>query len=471
MAVITDSTFTYTMGVDAVSLAARVTPYNTDGTSLAQSQYSYVANPAGLVVSGINDGNAVPLRLDRFGNLGITAITPVIWDEFEGATLNSQRWTSVATAFVDAQTALGHNLNSTSLTTINAVNVCTSNKRIIRTGRSPLQYRTRKRITNTANSVNDFGFADSVSAATQIPNGAYFQAAPTGTLQGVVTTNSTDAPVTINWLNSNTFNSANAYVWDILVDDDNVTFTIQDTSTGAIVALGNYRMPLAGSRMFAATHLSVFRRCFNTGSAPATAPIHLTYYDFAGYVDMATGAKPWADILSTNHFSSSVVPTTIAQAQTFSNSAEPASMTLSNTTAGLTTLGGKFQFAAVAGAVTDYLIFSFTVPAPFTLVVKSITIDLWNTGAASAQTLFTWGLFANSTTSSAAGNGLRRFIGSQSFGAAAIGQNATQIFKQFNVPVTTDAGRFFGIILRMPVGTATASDVFAGSVDIDGYFE
>jgi len=47
----------------------------------------------------------------------------------------------------------------------------------------------------------------------------------------------------------------------------------------------------------------------------------------------------------------------------YANSAAPASATLSNTAAGYTTLGGQFQFAAVAGAETDYALFAYTVPA------------------------------------------------------------------------------------------------------------
>lgn len=46
----------------------------------------------------------------------------------------------------------------------------------------------------------------------------------------------------------------------------------------------------------------------------------------------------------------------------YANTAAPASATLSNTAAGYTTLGGQFQFAAVAGE-TDYALFAFLVPA------------------------------------------------------------------------------------------------------------
>lgn len=49
--------------------------------------------------------------------------------------------------------------------------------------------------------------------------------------------------------------------------------------------------------------------------------------------------------------------------------------------------------------------------------------------------------------------------------------NVAQIARQFQTPVVCEAGRQFAVILRMPVGTATASQIVQGSVSIDGYFE
>ena len=41
----------------------------------------------------------------------------------------------------------------------------------------------------------------------------------------------------------------------------------------------------------------------------------------------------------------------------------------------------------------------------------------------------------------------------------------------FEVPLRTDPGRLMHVIVRVPVGTATASQVISGSVTIRGYFE
>jgi hypothetical protein len=172
-----------------------------------------------------------------------------------------------------------------------------------------------------------------------------------------------------------------------------------------------------------------------------------------------------------------IQPVTFAQATTWANSAAPGNSTLSNTAAGATTLGGLFQFAAVAGAATDYALFGYQVPAPYSLVVTGIDIDVWNTGAAVATTptLMVWGAGVDQSAVSLATAGITRIpLGANAFPvAAAIGATADRRISVdlTQSPLVTNAGRFFTIILRMPVGTATASQVIQGLVAIKGYYE
>jgi hypothetical protein len=167
-------------------------------------------------------------------------------------------------------------------------------------------------------------------------------------------------------------------------------------------------------------------------------------------------------------------PLTGAQLAAWANSAEPANATLSNTAAGYTTLGGKFQFAAVAGAATDYALFGFQVPAPATLVITGMSIDTWNVGAAVATTatLLTWGIKNNLTAVSlatATGNAIG--VGAQVLPVATpIGGLANRLDRRFSSPIVCGPGRFIDVILRMPVGTATASQVIAGMINFEGYF-
>lgn len=171
----------------------------------------------------------------------------------------------------------------------------------------------------------------------------------------------------------------------------------------------------------------------------------------------------------------------------WANSAAPVSATLSNTAAGYTTLGGQFQFAAVAGAETDYALFAFQVPAQSatnqgrTLLVHGITIDTINTGAAVATsaTVLQWGIgfdgsaVSLATADAAAAKAPRRVpIGIQSFAVgAAVGAQANTLDRVFQQPLVVNAGNYLHVILKMPIGTATASQIIRGTVTIDGTWE
>ena len=54
---------------------------------------------------------------------------------------------------------------------------------------------------------------------------------------------------------------------------------------------------------------------------------------------------------------------------------------------------------------------------------------------------------------------------------AAIGQQAPTIDSRFRTPFRTDSGKYIIIALKMPFGTATASQVIRGVVQVEGYFE
>ena len=56
--------------------------------------------------------------------------------------------------------------------------------------------------------------------------------------------------------------------------------------------------------------------------------------------------------------------------------------------------------------------------------------------------------------------------------AAGIGRCAPDIVANFNdAPLTVESGRFVHVTLQVPIGTATASQVIRGDVQIYGYFE
>lgn len=198
----------------------------------------------------------------------------------------------------------------------------------------------------------------------------------------------------------------------------------------------------------------------------------------------------WASAMAGMGFSSIQGASGQTQGQTSNNanSAAPESASLSNTAAGYTTLGGQFQFAAVGGAETDYALFAFLNTAATTaitgrnLVVRGVWIDTFNMGAASATTptLLQWSLGAGSTAvslatgESAVARAPRRIsLGTQSIAVATAvgGQSDRRIDVNLDAPVVVEPGTYLHIILKMPVGTATASQIIRGTVGINGYWE
>jgi hypothetical protein len=170
-----------------------------------------------------------------------------------------------------------------------------------------------------------------------------------------------------------------------------------------------------------------------------------------------------------------------AQLANFANSSAPSSASLSNTAAGYTTLGGKWQFAAVAGAATDYALFAYQVPSTHRLFIRGVAISTVNTGAAVTTTshIFDWGLGVNSTAVSLATTDSdpvfaprRIALGVQSLlVSAGIGAVANDLWRTFDNPLIVQPSRFAHVILQMPVASATVSQVIRGTVTFDGHFE
>lgn len=458
--------------VDTTSKAARATLYGSDGSLAVVSNGTFVSSPSGVVNMAINDGRVVASRADRFGGLALALHQPLLTDSFEGATVNPIRWTATATTMTATQSTVGGiQFNGSAITTINTGYMLKSSRTFMKAQRYPLQVRMRARIARVNNSVMEFGLGDASTFNGANTTGAYWQVTAAGVVQPVVTFNSGDITGTDA---SASIDVNKYYTYDIVIDDDVVLFFCQDASTGVIVNQQSISLPSTGQRLFSATQLPVLARLYNSGTAPATAPLLFLTDVYVAGLDVNTN-RPWSYTAASMDRNTAQNPFTGAQLTQWSNSAEPASATLSNTAAGYTTLGGKFQFAAVAGAATDFALFGFQVPAPANLTITGVDIETWNTGAAVATTptLMTWALGTGSTAVSLATATVNRIpLGVQSFAVgAAIGAQANRLSKTFATPLHVASGRFFHVILRMPVGTATASQVVAGMVNIEGYFD
>jgi len=443
------------------------------------------SGPIAIPIGGYADESwLASLRVDRLGNSRQALENIVFRDNIEGATQNSQIWTNTVTTQTVTQAATGITLNANSTLTTATGAMIVSQQMFSKIAFGPLHFRARLQITSYANGQTDFGFGIPATAISTgaIPNGAYFREKSNQTVVAVVNFNSvgeTEIALTLNGPADNSSGAAGNllvngrfYVFDIIMSDDRADFQIQDATTGAIIAYATYRVPYTAAKFNAVTHIPVF---FRNCNASATLTAQQTVIG-----DVVVSCKDWAINMPLAYHmpllgqGGHMSPTAYTQTSTFANSAAPANATLSNTVAGYTTKDGLYSFAAVAGAATDYVLFGFTVPSPYTFMCTGVYATCWNTGAIVATTpsLLFWGLGHNGASANlSTGAHLRTAFGTHQLPVgAAIGANAPDINVSFETPIPTFAGKNFAVILRMPVGTATASQVIQGSVAVRGFF-
>jgi hypothetical protein len=459
--------------------ALLVTMKDSSGNTLSHKQREAIASTQeALIMAGKNDGIAVMQRVDRKGNTLMGNYIPELLENFEGATVNVQKWTPTSTTFVPAQTTLGgYIVNNTGLTTASAVSNLTSQRLFYKLPRVPLQMKQRVRANIFTNSFADWGFGVPSGTTLIVPNGVAVRVV-NGLWSVVITYNSVeiasenivgvDGSTQLSTANSN----AEFYVVDLILDDDNVVVTVQNTLSGVMVGQASLEVPLSAAKMFGATALPVYNRLANSGT-PSTAP-NLTISELQ-VISMDWRLTPdMSQIAGSLGLSAGRNPFTGAALENHTNSTAPTSATLSNTAAGYSTLGGRFQFAAVAGAGTDFALFAIAVPAGSRFLCEGIHIETYNTGAAVATTasVLEWAMgFNSSAVSLATANIIRRQVGVQSFAVGAgIGAVANPIDVQFTTPEVVESGRFLHVILNLPIGTATASQVIRGVVTVRGRF-
>lgn len=459
--------------IDGTSKAARATLYDTAGNALLVADDSAIgATQSGLLTLGKNDDTARMVRVDRVGNTRIAFPTILFDAPVEGTTLNTQNWQSVTTTMTVTQAVTNILLNASAITTINTGALIQSWLRMPLRPAMPLRGQVRARSTLVANQVGWIGFGDQ-STATGDPSNAYaWKFGSDGSVKPAVWY--AGAEVTLGTDISGSLTNTNYYIWEVIREDDRVTFICQRSDTGAIVSEQVIRFALTQQRLANVTHIPWSIHVRNTGSAPATAGQLFVGSSLVKALDINLGI-PFPMQQSLLSLGSELSPTAYTQAAQFANSAAPANATLSNTAAGYSTLGGLWAFAAVAGAVTDYALFSWANPTPYRFVCTGITIQSWNTvvAVATTPTLMVWGLgFNGASANLATGGHLRIALGAQSLpiGAVAGAVASDPINIEFPQGYKTEPGRHLTTILRMPVATATATEVIAGLIKLRGYY-
>jgi hypothetical protein len=276
------------------------------------------------------------------------------------------------------------------------------------------------------------------------------------------------------------------YAWyEIFLEESRATFTVL-SHAGSI--LSSQVMEIGSSnggagvttqaRMFAVTHIAAVFHVATLNSNATVAPQIIVNQCTVLSVDQMV-QRPHVVAQSSMGLNFLTSPTLHTQLANYANSAAPASATLSNTAAGYTTLGGQWQFAAVAGAETDYALFAWTNPTPYTFYCTGIDIgEALNTvvAVATTATVLQWSAAFNSSAVSLATSApytpMRITLGTQTFAVgAAVGNTAPGFDWDPGTPLAVFPGRFLHIILKMPIATGTATEIFRGTVAVDGFFE
>lgn len=444
-------------GVTADNLLTVQTP-----TDVADAGYVWMA-----------DGSGAPIETTESGALLTSDEGLVFFDQVDGAAVNINKWAQTVSGMTIVQAAGFIGLNAGLATTANAYAILNTIKSIPMYGPLPLRIliSAKLAIIPQSNLTVEMGIG-TVATNAAPTDGCFFRWAPNGNFLAVVNNGGTETtsanltpPPTANVLT----------LFEIVIVENLVRFIINDVVAAEVTNAVGIAFPTNAGR------LPMFCRVYNSASIPAQAPAIYLGQAVVVQQDMRQN-KTWGEVLATIGNGAYQSPlTAFAQTANHANSTSPTSATLSNTAAGYTTLGGRYQFAAPAGAATDFALFGYQIPAGYQLFITSVRITAVNTGAAvgATGTVMDWSLGINSSAVSLAtvdGTGTwapRRIpIGTQGFaGLVAIGVTASDINTRFDPPLVVDSARFLHVILQVPVGLATGSEVIRGDVMISGYFE
>ncbi len=417
-----------------------------------------------------------PAEITADYRLRVGTDTPLMSEAFLGTNINTANWRQTLTSFTVAQTGGYLRLNNGNSTTASQGALISSYRTFPLLGSFPTYFESTLTYTSQqANSVIEIG--PGIMAGVAAPtDGAFFRLAA-GEMRCVV--NNAGVETQSAALSLPVVNERHKYT--VVITQDGVDFWLDDVLQAKISTPASQDSPTASN------YLPMCFRVYNSGTTASA--VQLLIADCFVSIGDANTTRDWAAQMvgmggGAYQAQNGSAPT---QSANYTNSAAPASATLSNTTAGYATLGGQFQFAAVAGAETDYALFAFLVPAAANtisgknMMVTGVRIDTVNTGAAVATTatLLQWAIGVGSTavtlaTAEGAGTKATRRIplGFQAFPiGAAIGAQAGVIDVKFDTPLFVEAGNYVHLILKMPLGTATASQIIRGVASIIGYYE
>lgn len=266
------------------------------------------------------------------------------------------------------------------------------------------------------------------------------------------------------------------------------------------ILLDHQSIPSANGQPFIAGSQPAFMMKYNTGAVSNTNTMRVS--DLTVTLMDVTANKPYHVQAATAGSMAYVgqngqtqgTTQNVGTITTGSTPQAPTAAAGSNTTPQIQGLGGWAALNAAAGAATDFIACSYTNPASTinitgrNLIVTGVAISTINTGAAVATTPTTllWSLVfghlvdsMNTTETASFATGTthvprRVQLGFQSaaVGTAIGGLYSNDIVRDFsNGPIVVRPGERLAFIVKIVVGTATASQTFTYNIMPVGYFE
>jgi hypothetical protein len=441
---------------------------------------------AGLITGVVLD---IPPESDQDYRQRVAQDRLEFWETWAGAALNSACWSSTVTTAATAVASAELALNSASSTAANAVARVTSYRTFAMPSPGVLAADFTLRVLTSdpgvLNTTWEVGFF--IASGTTAPtDGVFLRMSAVGELRLVVNFNGTEtqsgvidyAATPTGWSSALLpINEARGVI--LTMHDDAARLWIEDALVAEVESPTSTPMPTQSQA------LPFNVRIYNGAVAPATAtqlrigPVSISMGGLG--VNVASVAE--SATLAGGGGYQGQSGATMGSTANWANSAAPAAASLSNTAAGYATLGGQFSFAAPAGAETDFALFAYQVPAAAAgshnrnLIIHGVRVDAVNIGAAVATTatVLQWAIGVGSTavslaTAEAATTRAPRRValGVQSWiVGSAIGAPVEAIRHTFRGGLLAEAGSFVHIMVKVPVGTATASQVIRGTVSID----
>lgn len=471
--------------------AGRVILYDANGNPIVYADGASPASRSGLAIGGVAGNTFELARADLSGGLASNNGVLLFAESFfNSTTLNIARWVTANTTLVPSSGVGGYSFNPTSLATANAVANMMSLTTFHRPAGTVFHRRSRIRYERRANTEANVIIA--------VPGGVVGTAVVTTGIVvrfagDTVTATINNAGVEVqaqtladlaNFYGSGLGVAATAHLTlDVYVFDNRVQFALTDEATPSPSGImRTLTLPLDATlaRSFVNSRFQIGARAFNAAFAPAAPGVQFVVTDDACRLLDATLGRRYDDYLADIGASMLYLQESGpgAQAPQWTNSAEPALATLSNTAASYTTNGGKFRFAAVAGAVTDYALFGSVLAngSWSKTKIKRIRINVIARGVAVGAVAheFEWFLAVNLTTAGNLTTAASRIpLGRQVIAAnAPVSTQATLIDVDLSgMPVFIHPQRGWALGLRMPTGTATASLEFHGEALIAGTVE